>query len=44
MISNTNKLNLRLVCASQYLSIFELDIRYKLGKKNIVPDTLSRLL
>ena len=42
--SNTDKLNLRLVRASQYLSMFELDIRYKPGKKNIVPDALSRLL
>lgn len=42
--TNTDKLNLRLVRASQYLSIFELDIRYKPGIKNIVPDALSRLL
>ena len=33
---NTDKLNLRLVRASQYLSMFKLDIRYKLGKRNVV--------
>ena len=42
--SNTDKLNLRLVRASQYLSMFDLDIRYKPGKRNVVPDALSRLL
>lgn len=36
-------MNLRLVRASQYLSQFELDVRYKPGKQHIVPDTLSRL-
>lgn len=41
--SSTDKMNLRLVRASQYLSQFELDVRYKPGKQHIVPDTLSRL-
>ena len=40
---STNKLNLRLVRASQYLSGFELAIRHKAGKANIVSDALSRL-
>ena len=42
--SNTDKLNLRLIHASQYLSQFRLDIRHIQGKTNIVPDALSRLL
>lgn len=41
--SSTDKLNLRLVRASQYLSGFNLSIRHKAGKKNVVPDALSRL-
>ena len=41
--SSTDKLNLRLVRASQYLSGFELSIRHKAGKSNVVPDALSRL-
>ena len=41
--SNTDKLNLRLIRASTYLSQFRLDIRYKPGKDHIVPDALSRL-
>jgi len=41
--SFTDKLNLWLICASQYCSQFELDIRYKPGKTHIVPDALSRL-
>ena len=41
--SSTDKLNLRLVRASQYLSQFNLAIRYKSSKSNIVPDALSRL-
>lgn len=41
--SSTDKLNLRLVRASQYLSSFNLAVRHKAGKSNIVPDTLSRL-
>ena len=38
-----DKLNLQLVCASEYLQRFHLDIRHKAGKANIVPDTLSQL-
>ena len=41
--SSTDKLNLRLVRASQYLSGFNLAIRHKAGKSNVVPDALSRL-
>jgi hypothetical protein len=41
--SNTDKLNLRLVRASQYLSALPTDIRVKPGKFHIIPDALSRL-
>jgi len=41
--SSTDKLNLRLVRASQYLSSFNLSIRHKSGASNVVPDALSRL-
>ena len=41
--SSIDKLNLRLVRASQYLSSFDLLLRYKAGKSNTVPDALSRL-
>jgi hypothetical protein len=41
--SSTDKLNLRLVRASLYLSQFSLDVRYRSGPLNIVPDVLSRL-
>ena len=41
--SSTDKLNLRLVRASQYLSQFDLVIKHKSGKSNVVPDALSRL-
>ena len=41
--TSTEKLNLRLVRASEYLQRFRLDIRHKSGKSNIVPDALSRL-
>ncbi len=40
---STEKLNLRLVRASEYLQRFRLDVRYKPGKANVVPDALSRL-
>ena len=42
--SSTDKLNLRLIRASQYLSQFRLDIQHKPGKEHVVPDALSRLL
>lgn len=41
--TSTDKLNLRLVRASQYLSAFNIELRHKAGKTNIVPDALSRL-
>ena len=41
--SSTDKLNLRLIRASQYLSQFRLDVRHKAGKLHFVPDALSRL-
>jgi len=37
------KLNLRLVRASEYLQRFQLKIRYKSGKTNIISDALFRL-
>ena len=43
-ISSTNKLNLRLIRAFQYLSSFNLELRHKAGKTNIVLNALSRLL
>lgn len=39
--SSTDKLNLRLVQASQYLQQFRLDVRHKAGKSHLVPDALS---
>jgi len=41
---NTDKLNLRLVRASQYLFTFELNIRYKSDNNNLISDALFRLL
>jgi hypothetical protein len=41
--SSVDKLNQRLVRASQYLSQFDLDIRWRPGKSHTVPDALSRL-
>lgn len=38
---STEKLNLRLIRASEYLQRFNLDIRHKPGKQHIVPDALS---
>ena len=43
IISNTDKLNLRLMRAFQYLLMFDLFVRYKIDKTNIVSDALSRL-
>ncbi len=42
--ANTNKLNLHLIWISQYLFIFQLDIRHKVDKINIMLDALFRLL
>ncbi|KAI0998999.1 hypothetical protein K3495_g9197 [Podosphaera aphanis] len=41
--SSVEKLNLRLIRASEYLQRFKLDVRHKAGKENIIPDALSRL-
>ena len=42
--SSTDKLNLRLVRASNYIQRFRnIEFRYKLGSRHIVPDALSRL-
>ena len=42
-ISNTDKLNLRLIQVSQYLLSFNIILRHKFEKSNIVFDVLSRL-
>lgn len=42
-ISSMNKLNLWLICTSDYIQCFSLVIKYKLGKYYISSDTLSRL-
>jgi len=41
--TSSERANMRLIRASQYLSQFRLDVRYKLGKENIASDALSRL-
>ena len=41
--TSTEKLNLRLIRASEYLQRFRLKIRHKSGKANVVSDALSRL-
>lgn len=41
--SSIDKLNLRLVRASIYLSQFQLEVKYRLGKQHIIPNALSRL-
>ena len=41
--TSVKKLNLQLICASEYLQQFHLNIHYKLSKTNIILDTLSRL-
>ena len=43
IIFSTDKLNLRLIRASQYLFSFNLSIRHKSDKFNIVSNALSRL-
>ena len=40
---STIRINSRLVRASQFLRTFNLDVKYKPGKENIIPDALSRL-
>ena len=42
-ISFCNKLNLHLIWASQYLSLFLLDVQHKSGSTNTVSDVLSQL-
>ena len=42
-ISNIDKLNLRLIRASQYLFEFNLNVRHKSNKFNVVSDVLLRL-
>ena len=43
-ISSTDKLNLRLIRASDYIQRFRnIEFRYKPGKQHVVPDALSRL-
>ena len=41
---NIDKLNFRLMKASTYLSQFDLDVKYKIDKFNVVSNALSRLL
>ena len=41
---STNKLNLYLIYASQYISQFNLNIWWKSGWKNVISDALSWLL
>ena len=43
IIFNTNKFNLRLIKISQYLFDFNIFIRYKIDKINIMFNALSRL-
>ena len=41
--SSVNKLNMKLIRASVYLSQFRLDVRYKFDKSHIIFDAFSRL-
>jgi hypothetical protein len=41
--TSPERANMRLIRASQYLSQFRLDVRYRPGKENIPADALSRL-
>ena len=43
IILNINRFNLRLMRASQYLSMFNLFMHYKTNKTNVVFNALSRL-
>ena len=42
--TSINKLNLRLIRASTYISQFNIVIRHKAGRNYVIPDALSRLL
>lgn len=42
--ANSERLNLRLIWTSQYLSQFDIDVKYRPGKIHLVPDALSQLL
>jgi hypothetical protein len=42
-ISNTNKLNLRLVRIDMYLSQFDLNVRHKSNRDHVISNALSRL-
>jgi len=44
ILSNINKLNLRLVRAFIYLSQFRLNVKYRFDKLHVIPNALSRLL
>lgn len=41
--SSVDKLNMRLIRASQYFFQYQLDLRYKPGKQHVLPDALTRL-
>jgi transposase InsO family protein len=41
--TSPERANMRLIRASQYLSQFRLDVRYRPGKENVAADALSRL-
>lgn len=41
--SSTDKLNLRLIRASDYIQRFNIILKHKPGKQHVVPDALSRL-
>ena len=41
--TSVEKLNLCLICVSEYLQHFQLDVHYHPGKSNVVPDALSHL-
>lgn len=44
LTASSERPNLRLIRASQYLPQFDIDVRYRPGKIHLVPDALSRLL